>query len=132
MRKMFVRMLVTMQPHPYKFLGERKLPRMVVNVHPLRGDGALGGQASCLLWSLKQAGCLLSQCLERLKSIARNDFSTRVGPDKNSDKTEAGPGATTRRIVAPKSGLVGMGREIPEKSDTEDYLLRAEGLAEPS
>ena len=88
---------------------------MVVNVHPLRGNGALGEQASCLLWSLKQASCLLSQCLERLKTIAQNDIFTRVSPDKNSDQTEAGPGATTRRIVAPKPGLVGMGREIPEK-----------------
>ena len=65
-----------------------------------------------------------------MKPIAQNDIFTRVSPDKDSDQTEAGPGATTRRIVAPKSGLVGMGREIPEKSDTEDYLLRAEGLAE--
>ena len=115
---------------------------MVVNVHPLRGDGALGEQASCLLqrpeqassllWSIGQARSLLSQRLERFKKIARNDIFTRVSPDKNSVQTEAGPGATTRRIVAPKSGLVGMGQEIPEKSDTEDYLLRAEGLAEPS
>ena len=27
-------------------------------------------------------------------------------PDKNSGKTEAGPDVTTRRVVAPKPGLV--------------------------
>ena len=70
------------------------------------GDSALGEQASCLLFSLKQAGCLLSQCLERLKTIGQNGLFTRAVPGKNKGKTEAGLSVTTRRVVAPEPGLV--------------------------
>ena len=79
---------------------------MVVNIHPITGDGALGEQASCLLQRQEQAGCLLSQCLERLKTIGQNGLFTRVGPGKNRGRTEAGPVVTTRRVVAPEPGLV--------------------------
>ena len=79
---------------------------MVVNIHPITGDGALGEQAFCLLFSLKQAGCLLSQCLERLKKIGPNGLFTRAVSGKNKGKTEAGPVVKTRRVVAPEPGLV--------------------------
>ena len=86
--------------------------RMVVNIHPITGDGALGEQASCLLQRQEQAGCLLSQCLERLKATGQNGFSTRDG----TGRTKAGPGATTRRVVAPKAGLVGHGSGASDRS----------------
>ncbi|MDD6122916.1 MAG: hypothetical protein PUB53_00455, partial [Bacteroidales bacterium] len=80
------------------------------------GDSALGEQASCLLFSLKQAGCLLSQCLERLKATGQNGLFTRMDPDKNSVKTEAGPNVTTRRIAAPKPGLADHQSRVPGKA----------------
>ena len=66
------------------------------NIHPLGGGGALG----------EQAGCLLSQCLERLKTIGQNGLFTRAVSGKNKGKHEAGLSVTTRRVVAPEPGLV--------------------------
>ena len=78
----------------------------------------LGERANCLLFSLKQAGCLLSQCLERLKTIGQNGLFTRAVPGKNKGKTEAGLSVTTRRVVAPEPGLVG--RESGASDEKED------------
>ena len=58
--------------------------------------------------------------LERLKATGQNGFSTRDG----KGRTEAGPGATTRRVVAPKPGLVGQesgGSEV--RMDAEGYQV---------
>ena len=87
------------------------------------GDSALGEQVSCLLFSLKQAGCLLSQCLERLKTTGQDGLLTRMYPDKNSVKTEAGLSVTTRRVVAPNPGLAGHESGRFERIvDAEGYL----------
>ena len=45
--------------------------------------------------------------LERLKTTGQDGLLTRMYPDKNSVKTEAGLSVTTRRVVTPKPGLVG-------------------------
>ena len=79
--------------------------------------GALGEQASCLLLPLKQAGCLLSQCLERLKTIGLNKISSQgLAQAISVAKTEAGPDVTIRRVVAPKPGLAGHESSGFEKS----------------
>ena len=101
-------------------------PRMVVNIHPITGDGALGGQASCLLFSLKQAGCLLSQCLERLPPPQA--IVPVIVVTQTDCQTKAGPVVTTRRIVAPEPGLVGRESRGSERT----WMLRATCQAEPS
>ena len=89
------------------------------------GDSALGEQASCLLFSLKQAGCLLSQCLERLKTTGQDGLLTRMYPDKNSVKTEAGLSVTTRRVVTPRPGLADPESGEFGKSVDAECCLRA-------
>ena len=102
----------------------------------ITGDSALGEQASCLLQRKEQAGCLLSQCLERLKTTDQDGLLTRMYPDKNSGQTEAGPSVTTRRIAAPKPGLAGHQSRLPGKAwmlkVTCQVASHSEGAAEPS
>ena len=87
------------------------------------GDSALGEQAFCLLQRKEQAGCLLSQCLERLKTTGQDGLFTRIYPDKNCVKTEAGLSVTTRRVVAPNPGLAGHESGRFERIvDAEGYL----------
>ena len=45
-------------------------------VKPVRGDGALGQQASSLPQRPEPAACLLSQCLERLKAAGQSLLSS--------------------------------------------------------
>ena len=51
--------------------------------------------------------------------VRQNGLFTKAGPDK----TEAGPGVTTRRVVSPKPGLVYHEPGGGERSvDAEGYL----------
>ena len=51
--------------------------------------------------------------------VGQNSLFTKAGPDK----TEAGPGVTTRRVVSPKPGLVYHESGGDERSvDAEGYL----------
>ena len=56
--------------------------------------------------------------------VGQNSLFTNAGPDK----TEAGPGVTTRRIVAPKPGLVCYESKGAERA----WTLKVASSAEPS
>ena len=71
------------------------------------GDGALGEQAGCLLSqsSALQFVGISPACYTKKARIPVFTGLPTIRP--GAGKTEAGPGATTRRVVAPKAGLVG-------------------------
>ena len=71
------------------------------------GDGALGEQAGCLLSQSSALQCvgISPACYTKKARIPVFTGLPTIRP--GAGKTEAGPGATTRRVVAPKAGLVG-------------------------
>ena len=71
------------------------------------GDGALGEQAGCLLSqsSVLQFVGISPACYTKKARIPVFTGLPTIRP--GAGETEAGPGATTRRVVAPKAGLVG-------------------------
>ena len=89
------------------------------------GDGALGEQAGCLLSQSSALQCvgISPACYTKKARIPVFTGLPTIRP--GADETGAGPGATTRRIVAPKPGLVGHGSGGYDRSvDAEGYLLR--------
>ena len=88
------------------------------------GDGALGEQAGCLLSqsSALQFVGISPACYTKKARIPVFTGLPTIRP--GAGKTEAGPGATTRRVVAPKPGLVGQesgGSEV--RMDAEGYQV---------
>ena len=71
------------------------------------GDGALGEQAGCLLSQSSALQCvgISPACYTKKARIPVFTGLPTIRP--GAGRTEAGPSVTTRRIVAPKAGLVG-------------------------
>ena len=87
------------------------------------GDGALGEQAGCLLSQSSALQCvgISPACYTKKARIPVFTGLPTIRP--GADETGAGPGATTRRVVAPKAGLVGHGSGASDRSvDAEGNL----------
>ena len=92
------------------------------------GNGALGEQAGCLpsQSSALQFAGISPACYTKKARIPVFTGLPTIRP--GADETGAGPGATTRRVVAPKPGLV------CQEPEEHGKRMHAEGClhAEPS
>ena len=97
-------------------------PTLQPDTKLIGGDGALGEQAGCLLSQSSALQCVGISPACYTKKARIPVFTGLPTTRPRADETGAGPGATTRRVVAPEPGLVGHGSSGFGKSVNAEVL----------